>query len=200
MGRKRRISSFRRKKNIRELRKRFLIICEGERTEPNYFRAFPTNKEVLVCKIEGTGYNTVSLVRAAVEEKSRNDYDEVWCVFDKDSFSTEQVNEAIQLANQNNIQVAFSNEAFELWYLLHYHYFNTAITRSDYIKKLTPLLGSPYKKNRPDMYDLLKEMIDTAVANANKLLDLYEPKQPAHDNPCTTVHLLVQRLIQYGRC
>jgi hypothetical protein len=30
---------------VRELR-RFLIVCEGEKTEPNYFRKFPDNPEV----------------------------------------------------------------------------------------------------------------------------------------------------------
>jgi|WetSurSiteA1Bulk_404760.scaffolds.fasta_scaffold14634_3 hypothetical protein len=200
MGRKRRNSSFRRKINIREPFKRFLIVCEGAKTEPNYFKAFPTIKDVISVKIEGTGNNTVSLVRRALEIAAiDSDYDEVWCVFDKDSFSNQQINEAIQLAQQENIQVAFSNEAFELWYLLHYHYFNTAITRSDYINKLTPLLGSPYEKNRIDMYDLLKDKTDVAIANANRLLDLYQPQRPAQDNPCTTVHLLVQRLLQFSR-
>jgi hypothetical protein len=199
MGRMRGKSSFRRKTEIRELCKRFLIVCEGEKTEPNYFKAFPTNTRVLSVQIEGTGCNTVSLVRRAIEKKDGDDYDEVWCVFDKNSFSTQQVNRAIQLAQNNNIQVAFSNEAFELWYLLHYHYFNTAITRNDYVDRLTNLLGSRYEKNRCDIYDLLKDMTDVAIANANRLLDQYKPRRPAHDNPCTTVHLLVQRLIECSR-
>jgi hypothetical protein len=51
-----------RRENIRPLR-RFLIVCEGEKTEPNYFRTFPENPEVYdAIDIYGTGYNTVSLV------------------------------------------------------------------------------------------------------------------------------------------
>jgi hypothetical protein len=31
----------------RELRDRFLIVCEGEKTEPNYFKSFPLNADVI---------------------------------------------------------------------------------------------------------------------------------------------------------
>lgn len=199
MGRKRGASSFRRRVNIREKRKRFLIVCEGKRTEPYYFNAFPTNKEVVSVKIEGTGYNTVSLITKALDLKTGGDYDEVWCVFDKDSFAPQQVNQAIELAEANDIQVAYTNEAFELWYLLHFHFYNTGITRADYCQKLSALLGSTYEKNRPDMYEILKDKLDEAISNACRLLDLYQPRRAAYDNPSTTVHLLVERLRQFSR-
>ena len=35
-----------------------LIYCEGEKTEPNYFRSFRIAREVV-----GEGYNTLSLVK-----------------------------------------------------------------------------------------------------------------------------------------
>jgi RloB-like protein len=199
MGRKRHESSFRRKINIREKRKRFLIVCEGKRTEPYYFRAFPTNKMVVSVSIEGTGHNTVSLVTEALKLRDGGDYDEVWCVFDKNSFSPAQVNQAIALAEANDMQVAFSNEAFELWYLLHFHFYNTGITRQDYCQKLSLLLGYTYKKNRPDMYEILKDKLDDAISNARRLLDSYQPRRAACDNPSTTVHLLVERLKQFSR-
>ena len=55
--------------NTRKLR-RFLIVCEGEKTEPNYFRKFPKNPEVYdSIDIRGTGYNTVSLINEAIRLK-----------------------------------------------------------------------------------------------------------------------------------
>ena len=33
-----------------------------------------------------------------------------------------------------------------------------------------------------------------AIKNACKLLSIYEPHNPEKDNPCTTVHLLVEEL------
>jgi hypothetical protein len=99
----------------------FLIVCEGRRTEPNYFRAFrvPANVQV---QIEGKGYNTLSLVERAVVLAAEQSYDQVWCVFDRDSFPVDSFNSALALARLHSFHVAYSNEAFELWYLLHYHY------------------------------------------------------------------------------
>ncbi|MBX7259979.1 MAG: RloB family protein [Candidatus Hydrogenedentes bacterium] len=185
-----------RRVNTRPLRTRFLIVCEGEKTEPGYFKSFRVSKAVV--DIRGLGYNTRSLVEKTIEISNTGQYDQVWCVMDKDSFSDEIFNAALQLAKNNDIQVAYSNEAFELWYLLHFHYYNTGITRQQYIDKLDGLLGSPYRKNRPDMYDLLTTLQRDAIRNAENLLATYVPSQPARDNPSTTVHLLVQELNKHS--
>lgn len=186
-----------RRVNFRPLRKRFLIVCEGEKTEPGYFMNFRVPK--LVIDIHGLGYNTRSLVEQAIKLSRAESYDRVWCVFDKDSFSDAIFNSAIQLAANNNIQVAYSNEAFELWYLLHFHYYNTGITRQQYIDMLDKLLGSKYKKNRSDIFDRLLARQAEAVRNAARLLAAYGSPQPARDNPSTTVHLLVQELLQHSQ-
>ena len=46
-----------------EYRDSFLIICEGEKTEPNYFSSFKVNIKV---EILGLGRNTLSLVEEAI--------------------------------------------------------------------------------------------------------------------------------------
>lgn len=175
-----------------DLRQRFLIVCEGEKTEPNYFYGFRVYKIIKVC---GLGYNTVSLVKEAMKLSQENDYDQVWCVFDRDSFSVEQFNEAIELASNNNIKVAYSNEAFELWYLLHFNYYDTAISRNEYCTKLSKLLQREYKKNDDNMYRELEPLQSTAIQNASTLLKQYDPLIPAKANPSTTVHLLVEALL-----
>lgn len=77
----------------REQRQRILIVCEGEKTEPNYFEAIRRRlpRHVVTLHIEGLGANTLSLVRKAQEirgQYSRMDppLDQVWAVFDRDSF------------------------------------------------------------------------------------------------------------------
>lgn len=186
-----------RRVGTRALRKRFLIVCEGEKTEPGYFRNFRVPKEII--DIHGLGRNTRSLVEKAIELGAAGNFDQIWCVLDKDSFSDDLFNSALQLAANHGIQVAYSNEAFELWYLLHYHYYNTGITRQQYIEKLDDLLGSKYRKNYPGMYDLLQPLQTTAIRNAAQLLATYAPSQPARDNPSTTVHLLVQELLKHSQ-
>jgi hypothetical protein len=176
----------------------FLIVCEGERTEPNYFRSFRVAGDVRKIDIQGTGYNTLSLVNWAIELQAEEDYDQVWCVFDRDSFPAETFNAALTLARQHGIRLAYSNEAFELWYLLHYHFFNTAMSRHRYCQKLTGLLKREYKKNDPFIYQELLERQGDAIRNARRLLAEYNPPNPAQDNPSTTVHLLVEALNRYA--
>ena len=188
-----------RKVNTRFLR-RILIVCEGEKTEPNYFKCFPQNPLVFdAIDIKGTGYNTVSLVREAIRLKGLADNDskpfiEVWCVFDKDSFSSQNFMEAIRLANANSIKCAYSIEAFELWYILHFDYCDAALSRTQYKEMLTERLGKPYTKNSEEMYSLLESKQKNAVKNAKKLFEQQKEFPCYQQNPVTTVFRLVEKL------
>lgn len=146
--------------------------------------------------------NTKSLVEYTLEinekaKKNGENYDQVWCVFDKDDCKLEDFNAAMDIADRNKFKVAYSNNAFELWYLLHFQYFDTAISRKDYMSKLSKHLKDKYKKNDPGMYDRLKSNQDTAIKNAEKLLKQYNPPNPGKDNPSTKVHELVKELNRY---
>ncbi len=186
-----------RKVNTKEIKQRFLIVCEGAKTEPNYFRSFRVPKVVI--DIQGLGQNPTKLVQSAKELKSQgdDDYDQVWCVFDRDSWTKQDFNSAISNAEKYGFEVAYSNEAFELWYVLHFEFLNTGIPREDYMKKLTFLLGKKYQKNSGNIYDDLIDRQDTAIKNAKKLLKQYEPQNPEQDNPSTTVHLLIEQLNKF---
>ena len=185
-----------RKVNTREIRPRFLIVCEGEKTEPNYFKGFRVPK--LVIDIQGLGENPSNLVQSAKRFKDQEEYDQVWCVFDRDDWTEEDFNNAIHSARSHNFKVAYSNEAFELWYVLHFEFLNTGIPRSAYLAKLTSLLGQKYQKNSLTIYDELSEKQLFAINNAKRLIQMYEPQNPVKDNPSTTVHLLVQELNKFA--
>lgn len=179
---------------------RFLIVCEGSKTEPNYFDALAAEIRVSVnVRVEGLGDNTDSLVTRTIELRDADDYTQVWCVFDRDSFPSQRFNRAIQMAEAAGLQVAYSNEAFELWYVLHFEYLQTGIPRADYKDKLTKHLGKKYEKNSPSMFNDLKARQDTAMRHAARLLSQYEPPNPEQDNPSTSVHLLVQELNKFRR-
>jgi hypothetical protein len=186
-----------RKVDTREVRQRFLIVCEGEKTEPNYFRSFCVPKNVAEIDVQGLGENPSKLVQSAKELKEQEDYDQVWCVFDRDSWTVEDFNNAIKNANAQGFKVAYSNEAFELWYVLHFEFLNTGIPRRDYLRKLTFLIGREYRKNSETIYDELFEKQSIVIRNAENLLRQYDPHNPVRDNPSTTVHLLVQELNKF---
>lgn len=74
--------------NSREKPPSFLIVCEGEKTEPHYFMGFRLNVTV---KVIGSGFNTETLISYTQEikekaEKDRQPYTDIWVVFDRDSF------------------------------------------------------------------------------------------------------------------
>lgn len=189
---------------------RFLIVCEGERTEPNYFKELVQNKysEVRSEEIIGEGRSTCALVKKTDEIKAKLEYqrqlqfDRVWVVFDKDDFH--DFNEAIALADRKGYKAGWSNEAFELWYLLHFVYLDAAITRADYIKKLESEIQKyhsyrdfRYKKNDKGFYSLLQEIgnEDLAKSRAAKLRRFFSQSMDyALHKPCTTIDNLVDEL------
>ncbi|MEN6445653.1 MAG: RloB family protein [Candidatus Cloacimonas sp.] len=184
-----------------------VIVTEGEKTEPNYFKKFPVYS--IEFSVIGTGMNTISLIKEAeiqVEkqiDKFKEKYGEepketiVWCVFDKDSFSDEDFGNAINKAKAKGYKVAYSNEAFELWYLLHFHYYDMALGRNDYIVKLTEHLKRKYRKNDLFMYETLLSKQEEAINNAKNLLSKYITVNPSNNNPSTTVFELVEYLNQF---
>lgn len=208
--------SHKRKRNTKNKRRYFLIVCEGEKTEPNYFESLKNDlpKGVLTaCRIdiEGVGRNTLSLVEKSIEIKDRLEdetslsIDKIWVVFDRDSFEPDNFNDAIELCRNSKPEIgcAWSNEAFELWYILHFHFYNTAISREMYQKliegNLKPKIGEDYRyqKNSEAMYGLLKEhgSLEMAIKFAAKLENVFDDRFDfANQNPCTKVHHLVAEL------
>lgn len=176
-----------------------LIICEGERTEPNYFLGFRLSH----VKVEGKGYNTVSLVDYALT--FRDDYDEIWCVFDQDGH-IDNFDRAISRCKEN-VHAAYTNEAFELWYLLHFKDIqaDTGITRAQYCKKLDEHLPQKrgrdrpkYCKNDSEVYQRLLPYQSLAIKRAKDMRAYYEAHLPnSQKKPITTVHLLVERLNEF---
>ncbi len=173
-----------------------LILCEGEKTEPNYFNSIKRKYRLLNVDIRGLGSNTDKITETAI--KNYKDYSQVWCVFDRDSFGAQHFNRAFQMVKKyKNINIAYSNQAFELWYLLHFNYYNTGISRKRYYELLSNLLGKKYKKNSTEIYELICEKEDTAIKNAKKLLKSYSECNPEKNNPSTTVFKLVEELNKY---
>lgn len=198
-----------RQENVRERRVRFLIVCEGTRTEPHYFEALIENNASAVreVSIEGAGRATVALVDRTVEIKQdlerRNGmkFDRVWLVFDKDDF--EDFNKAIDKARRLGFQTAWTNEAFELWYYLHFEFLDTGIGRAAYIHKLEEFIRTRtgdskfvYRKGFEGNYRLLQQYgsEDLAKRFARQLRKLYSGTDYASHKPCTKIDLLVEEL------
>jgi len=189
------------------------IVCEGKKTEPNYLyslcseinRKFYKYSQKTRIIIKGTGKNTRSLLdfaRSSVEEEMPY-ADEVWLVYDKDDFPKDNFDNtqysAEKRKDSRNYRVAWSNECFELWLILHYQYYSIPVDRNTYRKELKKILPE-YKKNMPDIYEKLKDRIPEAIKNAKKLYKTYDKNiSPSRMCPATRFYELVEYLQKYSK-
>lgn len=218
---KRKGNKKKRKENIKKQSpNKYLIVTEGEATEPNYFEYYKTEIEnkynTLVeldkhvnLDVEGTGRNTLDLVKYTEKlvNQSPNIYGNIWLVFDKDDFPDEQFNNSITKAQSNGYKVAWSNESFELWYLLHFQDYESTAKRTDYITKLNghykrlKIANNKYEKNDKNIMKNLNSVPNSrknAIRRCKKLVkDNKDQRTPSKMKPVTMVFELVEELLKY---
>ena len=210
-----RYKSHERKSKPRRVVCKILIVCEGTKTEPNYFRkfaAFNRGSIVYEVNVKGMGANTMSVVDEAIRikensEKKNSEYDRVWAVFDKDSFDDSKFNGAIDKAKKHNVNCSWSNEAFELWFLYHFCNVTTATARTDFRKRITEAVNNSdeykskkayvYEKNAEDNYEVMNKYgsQENAIKWAEAQSEKWSGQPYAKQNPCTMVYQLVRQLI-----
>lgn len=85
-------------------------------------------------------------------------------------------------------KVGWSNESVELWFLLHFEYLNSGISREQYNEKLTihfrykgilkkyKIKNNKYDKNIEKIFEILSEFgdLDKAIDRSRKLIDEFK--------------------------
>lgn len=211
---------FKRRKNSRNIRKSgnlrlkstyWLIVCEGEKTEPNYFKGVVDyyNRNViknsnLKVKIIGTGRNTVSLVNYVdfiQKQVDKRDvlYEKIFVVFDKDDF--ENFDSAIKMCVDNGYIPLWSNQAIEYWFLLHFNKIDMALDRALYEEKLNDCFKKrnvryKYKKNDEKIFERLNEYGSLVLARryAKDIHTEFKNILPSKACSCTTVYKFFDEL------
>jgi len=196
----------------------FLIVCEDGNIEPYYFRTFEKYipEETIFLRAVGTGRSSKGVVEQAIVEREKlaheanKNVDEVWVVFDKDDAekvpaNTLRFTDAFKIAQEEKMRVAYSNEVFELWALLHFSDISAVnpIPRADIYSSLETIIKSfethkqfVYKHGKTEVIDavIVLGSETKAIERAEKILTEQKGKQPIDANPSTTVHVLVKRL------
>ena len=199
-------------KSKRQAPANYLIVCEGKKTEPNYFNGlkrkinekYGNKVDVLIPNIDvkGTGMNTTSLVKYTQKTVNHANkvYGQVWVVFDKDDYNDEQFNSAIDNCNYN---VAWSNPNFELWLLAHFKKVSRYVSKDDVLQELNKEfqekgLGD-YTKNDINIFDKVTSegKLHTAIKNCEYMEELNKDGQASQRNPMTKVYKIVDELKEY---
>lgn len=215
-GRSRRREKEGRPERFRRYNQFFLIVCEDTKTEPAYFdqfkKLFPVN--TLYLKSVGTGLDQLGVVnfsikyRGELSKETNKEIDFTWAVFDKDNADKNKTTRsnfetAYTLASANNIKIALSNEAFELWLLLHFSNVSTevAIPRKDLYEKLKDAINKfnadfLYKHGSPEVLKMVSQYGSekNAIKRANSMFNALKEKPPIERNPSTELFLLVSEL------
>jgi len=189
----------------REPKRRLLVVCEGKRTEPEYLRGYlaahrGSAVEVVIHPERGDPKKVVEMAKDAHTKakklaKQQHDpflaYDQVWCVFDRDDH--EHFDDAIQMAQANDLQLAVSNPCFELWLLLHLRESPGERHRDD-LRALLRKDHLPGYDKRVRFSDLAAGVKD-AIARAERLAqDAERLGDDPHKNPTTGVFRLLRAI------
>lgn len=196
----------------------FLIVAEGERTEPIYFNGLKEQilnsiggtvdiVEIPEIEIHGEGASTEKLIEITERYVSNAKiiYQNIWVIFDKDDFL--DFDSAIEYGKSKGYSIGWSNQCFEYWLFLHFEYSDADLHRSQWCLKLSKffkeynLTDNGYEKNQDNLYELLDSIggVQTAINNAKRRMSEYREgiDRPSKMSPGTTVHLLVEQLRSY---
>ena len=204
-----------RERNAKELRRqpakraaydRILIVCEGSKTEPNYFEEIRQIARIPSADVSilhsAVGTDLLTVVKFANTEfcKRAKAYERVYAVFDRDDHATYanaiHKAEATNLKNDEGKAVVFdavvSVPNFELWFLLHFVDIQAFLHRDVVLVRLREHIPG-YAKGAKHLYSLTKARLDLATGRATglKARNSRLPGEQAY----TDVHELVERLV-----
>ena len=202
------IEQLQRHRGVRELEKRFFIVCEDDKSAPNYFKALKKhfNLSATSIQVAGSGGNSqpIQVVERAVELKERaadpesgtEPFDQVWCVIDGDYGN--KINNARAKAKAKGVELAISTKCFEYWVLLHFEESDTSTMDCD------ALVRSLRKKHLPSnirrahvTFAISLSSVHDACKRAEKLRKpgIARGELPEVQNPCSEVYKLVNAIL-----
>jgi hypothetical protein len=194
---------------------RVLIVCEGEKTEPLYFKEIRHEYRLSTANVQvwpsSSGTDPLNVVDYAALLFNKGDrakqiqpraFDLLFAVFDRDEHTT--FNQALErakaldgrLKNDLGEPVSFraiaSVPCFELWLLLHFDDVYAPIHRQKVYTSLNRYLPD-YKKGQGGHWVATKSKLDYATQRAEAMARTTTAENGS--NPYTDVHKLVAKLI-----
>lgn len=206
---KRAAPNLRRRRHRREPKRRFILFCEGERTEPAYFGAISRVYRGALISVEivpavGVPYTIAekAVERARIlgfDRRSRRkkdsfeESDQVWAVFDRDEHPN--FDEAAALCERGGVHVGRSNPCFELWLILHEKDYDRAESRHE-MQKILATLRREYDRDSgktPDCDEMI-DRVEDAEERGERQLENREQGGNPYGNPSTTVGRLTRAI------
>ena len=190
------------KSRVKQLKN--LLIVDGE-TEEVYFKNILQRYNMSakdVKRVAPSGGQAVSSGMSeahSFETAMRKQYSNYYIIIDRDNISRAEFEHIQREANQRqNVELIFSNIAFEVWLLAHYQNMTARPVDADadnarYRRVLSNYLDAPYKKGDSVQLDKIissaEHPIDTAFSNTSTIQEL------DYDYQCTNVGPFLRQLV-----
>lgn len=196
------VDDIQRKRGVRDTKKRTLIVCEDNKSAPNYFYALKKHENLSATSVTivGSGGNTqpIQVVNKAIHMRDQaarpdsetEEFESVWCVIDGD-FETAIPN-ARARAIANGVHIAVSTACFEYWILLHFVDDAKPRSSSELVKELKTSHCKSYDKGKTNFSGIV-EHARTASDRAKN--HRQKSVRPENQNPCSDLYMLIQELI-----
>ena len=199
------IAQLQRQRGIKEMNRRVLIVCEDQKSAPNYFNALRDELKlpalsVVVASSDGRT-QPIQVVQTAInmcdkaESKDNDDdpFDEAWAVIDGD-YGVE-INNARNsaAAHEPKIKLAITTPCFEYWIILHFEDYGTT-------QKTSAQIVSQLEKNIPDYgkgstkFGSIVGRYKDAMCRAKRGRDTGEFPNPEDQNPCSEIDKLIDSI------
>ena len=203
------VPSLRRQQPRREPKRRFVIVCEGRNTEPEYFSALQAlfaNAliEFVIHPAAGTPMTIAGRTCEIAKQRkvaryrrggsdSFEENDQIWAIFDRDDHPN--FSEAVNRCEISGVRVARSNPCFELWLILHKVDFDGPDDRHAVQSRLRAHCPEydPRQGKRVNCAALLGQIND-AERRVERQLSARHAEGNAFGRPSTTVFQLTQEI------
>lgn len=162
-----------------------------------------SNVSIEVGRDHGEPYKLVKAAQKRMRAASgrRRDqgteYDEVWCVIDVEApRAHDSLDEAMSLARDCGISIAYANPCFELWLLLHQREIGGYLSTDDAIDEMKKLKCCYTGSKDFDAAHFFGDPQREAIRRAERLNERHRGTvHPRDRNPWTDIHLLVRGLL-----
>jgi RloB-like protein len=208
----RRKPKFSRSSQPKSVRRRILILCEGAQTERGYFDGLKRLESIaawatLVVRPGRGDWTKQRAIHDCARERKREQWDEIWCVFDTEHPSDKSnIDELQLLAREHDMNVCWSNPSFEVWLLAHFRRPGTPFLGCDAAKSAldahwTSRFGCDYaKSDRQHLAHLARfEALRVQAIGNCEWVEQHHHSGIAHiadRNSSSNVYKLVRRLTQ----
>lgn len=184
-----------------------LIVTEDSVTEPNYFRDFCAPRNLgSVDVVSSPDPDPISLAEHALElYPGDNEYDRLYCVFDRDTHSGFEAAVDYLLnasTSKHPIECIYSVPCFEYWVLLHFelmgplkYYTGSGSPCASVVDDIESNSHiTDYSSVKPDIYNETKSNLEEALQNSKTRWGQHGNRDYDDRQPRTRIHELIEDL------